>query len=134
MHSRARVGFGIGNLLTAALLGAAVFMLPVRYTLVDALLVIVAVIAAMSAVGLLANAGWAGRGLRIAAFALLGFGLLAVGLAVLTLAFLAGVHGRWLDAGIPITMYALALIVPYTVIYPLVQLLTVGAAEAGTRA
>ena len=123
MHSRARVGFGVGNLVTAVLLAVGVQMMPLRHLAIDALLVVAAAVTAVSGVALLANVSWAARVQRIAALALLAFGLVAVALAVLTLVFLAGVHGRWLEAGIPITYAALALIVPYAVIYPIVQLL-----------
>jgi hypothetical protein len=126
MTDRARVGFGLGNLATATLLIVGVFMLPVRYWLVDALLVLGAIATAVSAVALLANVRWAARSLRISALTLLGVGLIAVLLAVLTLSFLAGVHGRWLEAGIPVTYSALALIVPYTIVYPIAQLLAIG--------
>lgn len=134
MHSRARVGFGLGNLVTAALLVLAVYMLPVRHLLVDGLLVVAAVVTGASSVAALAKLPKAALFLRIAAFTLLGLGLIAVALSVLTLAFLAGVHGRWLQAGIPIASYALALIIPYTIVYPIVQLLVVTPAQRGTAA
>lgn len=131
MDTRARVGFGIGNLITAALLVLGVYMLPVRYLLVDGLLIIGAVAAVASSVAVFAKLAAAPLLLRIAAFALLGLGLIAVALAVLTLSFLAGVHGRWLEAGIPIATYALGLIIPYTIVYPIVQLLAI-TPERGT--
>ena len=134
MDTRARVGFGIGNLVTAALLVLGVYMLPVRYLLIDALLVIGAVVAVASSIATFAKLPSAPLLLRIAAFALLGLGLIAVALAVLTLSFLAGVHGRWLEAGIPIATYALGLIIPYTIVYPIVQLLAVAPEQRGTAA
>lgn len=134
MHSRARVGFGVGNLVTAVLLAVGVYMMPLRHVAIDALLVLAAIVTAVSGATLLANVSWAPKLQRIAALTLLAFGLVAVALAVLTLVFLAGVHGRWLEAGIPITYAAVALIVPYAVVYPIVQLLFAPNDERGTAA
>jgi hypothetical protein len=118
-----RFGFGTGNLVTSGLLVASIFVLPVRFWLVDGLIGAVAAVLLVSSVWLLADLRGAEKGARIAAFALLGLGLFAIGLAILTLAFLSSVHGRWLDYGLPWTVLALALLAPYTVVYPLLQLL-----------
>jgi len=122
MHVRARLGFGIGNVVVAALLVAAIFVLPVRYWPLDGLLALVATLLVVSGVWLLAQLGGAALAGRVAAFALLGLGLVISTLAVLTLAFLSGVHGRWLDAGLPWTGLSLALLFPYTLVYPVWQL------------
>jgi hypothetical protein len=123
MNVRARIGFGVGNLVAAALLVAAWSALPVRHLAIDGGLVAVAVLLALSSLPLFANAAWAVRALRLAAYILLTLGLGALGLGLLTIAFLSGVHGRWLDGGMLITVQWLALLVPYTVVYPVVQLL-----------
>ncbi len=134
MRSGVRVGFGFGNLVAAGLLVAGIGALPVRFWAVDAPLAAVAVALVASSVVLFANLPWAQRALRAAAFALLGLGLFVIALAVLTLVFLAGVHGRWFGGSIQVTALTLALIVPYTVVYPIAQLVAVPADKRGAAA
>lgn len=122
MSSRLRWIFVAGNLLTAGLLATVLSVLPVRHALFDTVLAVLALALGASAIAMLANLAWSTRALRYSAGLLLGVGLLASGIAVLTLAFLSGVHGRWLDGGFPLTVVALGLIVPHLVVYPLVQL------------
>lgn len=132
MNTRAQLGFGIGNVITAALLGVARTQLPVRHAFFDGLLIAVAVVLSLSGLLAFMNLRWAPLALRVAAFALLGLGLVAIAVALLTIAFLSSVHGRWLEAGLPYATLALVLIAPYAVIYPVVQLVCVRAEKAAT--
>ncbi len=134
MRTGLRVGFGIGNLLAAALLAAGISALPVRFWAVDGPLAAVALALAASSVVMFTNVSWASVALRGAAFALLALGLVLVTLTVLTLVYLAGVHGRWLGGSGQVTELALALVVPYTLVYPVVELLCVPAGEPGAVA
>lgn len=123
MRMHLRLGFGLTNLFTAAVLGGAVLALPMRIKLIDVPSLLIAVLLFASGVSLLANLRWALRLFTIATWALLAVGLLLIAIAVLTIAFLSGVHGHWVDAGLPATGLAIALLVPYTLLYPVVSLL-----------
>lgn len=122
-----RIGFGIANLAVAALVGVSVFRgLPSRWWVVDSGAVVVVAALAISGVALLVDARVAAQVTRIASALVLALGF-AVGLALTTAAsFLSGVYGSLGRGGSMIFILVVALVLPYLVILPAVELLWVG--------
>jgi hypothetical protein len=124
---RARVGFGIANVLVAVSVAVSVFaLLPTRWWVVDAGAVTIAASLAASGGALLANARVAERVTRIAAFVvlLLGLGLFAA--LALTASWIHGVYGPVGKGGAILFGLVAALVLPYVVVLPAALLLWVG--------
>jgi hypothetical protein len=116
--------FACGNALLALALLAGVFgALPVRYWAVDAPSLLMAALLLISAYGLLRRSAWGLRALQISALCELAFGLAAVAALVLGVSYLGGVHGEVGRSGLIIAIVGSALLIPYLVIYPSLQLL-----------
>jgi len=62
------------------------------------------------------------RALFVGARVLLGVGILLVTVALLSLAFLAGIHGDFGRGGVTLMLLVTLLVLPYAVVYPLVEL------------
>jgi len=118
-----RVTFGILNALTALVLIVGLFVVQPRFWVLDAPLSAIALVELVSAVGLLAKTPWALRALTIAAWVTFGLGLLVVSLIILTMVFLRGIHGDFGAAALAVSGLIVALLVPYTVVLPALQLL-----------
>jgi hypothetical protein len=104
----------------------AAYALPVRYLIADTLVVLTVLV-------VLGASGWAlfrpdraFSALRIAALALLAFGLLVIALAALGVSYLYGVQGDFGRGGVVIMMLIMLLALPYLVAYPVIQLLWLG--------
>jgi hypothetical protein len=122
-RARGVIGFSIGNFVPAVVLGVGLYALPVRFWAVD-VFVITAVAAAVagSAVAL-ARPELSLRALKVAALSLLAIGLLLVGAAASSAAFLSGVHGDYGRGGTLLMLLIVFLMVPYTLVYPVLELL-----------
>jgi hypothetical protein len=121
-----RLGFALGNLVPALVLGLGCYALPLRWWGMD-------VPIALLVLGLFATSGialWrpelAPRVLRLAAFALLVVGLGLVAAFALCIAFLSGIHGAFGAFGSLLMGLVILLIVPYALVYPAVQLWWLG--------
>jgi hypothetical protein len=116
------VAFAIGNLLPATVLGAGLVALPVRWLPADVVIggAVIALAAASSAA--IGKPSLSLRALRIGAQILLGVGVVVVVAAVLSMAFLAGIHGDFGRGGVTLMLLVTLLVLPYTVVYPLVEL------------
>ena len=125
--SRVRVTFGVLNAFVALILVVAelAYVRPHCWPL-DASAALVSSVELVSAVALLADLSWALRALRTAAWVSLVVGLVVVALVGLTMAFLAGVHGDTGYAGALVSGLVIALLVPYTIVLPALQLLWLG--------
>lgn len=115
-------GFAAGNLVAASMLTVGLFALPVRYWLADGVIALGILGVAVPSVAALVRRGLALPALRLAAFALLAVGLLVIAAAALSLAFLAGVHGDYGRGGVALMTLILFLVLPYTVVYPVLEL------------
>jgi len=69
------------------------------------------------------------RALRVGASVLLGIGLVLLAAAALSLAFLSGIHGDFGQGGMALMALVAFLVLPYTVVYPVLELRFVGPAE-----
>jgi hypothetical protein len=131
---RYEVLFAVGNGVPAVVLGVGVFALPVRWWPADVVIgaVVVAVLASTAAA--LSRPALARQALRVGASVLLGAGLLVIAVATLSLAFLAGIHGDFGRGGVTLMMLVLFLVLPYTLVYPAIELLWLGAPSSRTPA
>jgi len=123
-ESRVRVAFGVLNALSASVLLVGVFgVVQPRFWALDAPAAIIALVELVSAVGLLAKLPWAERALSIAAWVTFVLGMLIVSLVLLTITFLRGIHGDYGLAALAVSSLIIALLVPYTVVLPALELL-----------
>lgn len=115
---------GFANALTAGLVVFGVFVaLPTRWLPVDGAAAVLALIQGASAVGLLGGASWAAPVARAAGAIALGLGLLAVTALATTASWLSGVYGPVGRGGSIVLALVAALVFPYLVVLPVVQLL-----------
>ena len=119
-----RVTFGVLNALSALVLLVGVFgVVQPRFWALDVPLTLIALVELVSAVALLAKLPWALRALTVAAWLSFGLGLLVVSLILLTIVFLRGIHGDYGLAALAVSSLIVALLVPYTVVLPALELL-----------
>jgi len=131
---RYEVWFALGNVVPALVLSAGLFALPVRWWPTD--VVIATAIVALLATSALAlvRPPLARRALRVGARVLLAVGLVLIAAATLSLAFLAGIHGDFGRGGVTLMVLVLFLVLPYVVLYPIVELLWLGPSPARPKA
>jgi hypothetical protein len=119
---RKELGFAIGNLIPATVLGAGLLALPVRWWPTDLVIggaVLTLALASSVAIG---RPELTRRALVLAARVLLGAGVVLVVAAVLSMAFLAGIHGDFGRGGVTLMLLVTFLVLPYAVVYPLIEL------------
>jgi hypothetical protein len=120
---RAAIAFGVGNLVTAALLVLGVFIaLPARWWPVDTGAAVLTGLELVSGVALLANTRLARRLAMVAAAVALALGMAVVTTLALTASWLAGVYGPVGRGGALILVLVSALALPYFVVWPAIQL------------
>jgi hypothetical protein len=125
--SPSSLGIAIGNLLLAATIVLGVFLgLPVRYWVVDGGALGIALLLLTSSLALARNAPWQVRVARVAAWVVLALGLLLTAALVVGAACVRGVSGELGVRGTAILLVALALEVPYLVVYPAATLRWLG--------
>jgi len=140
LSRRAALVFGISDLVTAALIVFGVFgALPARWAPVDSVAALLAASKAASSAALLAAATraarqgtaigstsasdrWAWRLARAAAGFALAVGLCLVSALALTASWLSGVYGTVGRGGAVVLALVAALVLPYLVVLPAVQL------------
>jgi hypothetical protein len=123
----AQVSFGMVNLVSAVLVGLGVFRgLPTRYWLIDVPAVVVIVLLGVAGGGLLARRAWGAPVARVASTVTLVLGLLLVGTLAVTVSYLRGIYGPVGRGGALILTLVTALVLPYLVVLPAVQLVWLG--------
>lgn len=127
---RVQVAFGVWNALSAVVLWVGDFVVQPRFWALDVPLGLIALVQLASAVALLAKLPWALRALAIAAWVSFALGLLVLSLVVLSMVFLRGIHGDYGVAGLAVSGLIIALLVPYVVLMPALQLLWLNAQRA----
>jgi len=129
-----RVTFGVLNALSALVLLVGVFgVVQPRFWALDVPLTAIALVLLVSAVGLLAKLPWALRALTVAAWVSFALGLLVVSLILLTMVFLRGIHGDFGVAALAVSSLIVALLVPYTIVLPALELLWLKRQSAESR-
>ena len=124
---RARVGFGIANVALAVFVLVGVFrLLPTRWWVVDTGAIAVALLLGSSGLALLANAPIAERLVRAASAVVLVLGLALFSAIALTASWISGVYSQVGATGAIIFGLVAALVLPYLVVFPAVELAWVG--------
>jgi len=119
-----RIVFGILNALSALVLLVGVFgVVQPRFWALDVPAATIALVELLSALGLLARLPWALRALTVSAWVSFVLGLTLVTLIVITIVFLRGIHGDYGIAALAVSSLIVALLVPYTVLLPALELL-----------
>jgi hypothetical protein len=120
--------FAIGNGLLAVLVGVGVFAgLPVRYWVVDGSAGALAALLLLSALGLVRKSPWRWRVLRASALCELAIGLCAIAALALGVSYLGGIHNDVGRNALVASLAGSALLFPYLIVYPALQLLWVHA-------
>ncbi|MBX3260134.1 MAG: hypothetical protein KF782_10630 [Labilithrix sp.] len=124
---RARIGFGIANLAVAAFAVIGVFrLLPTRWWVVDTGAVAVGLLLGSSGLTLLAKAPIAEPLTRAASALVLAIGLALFAAIVTTAGWIGGVYGQVGANGAIIFGLVGALVLPYVVVLPAVELAWIG--------
>jgi len=119
-----RITFAVLNVVSALVLLFGVFgVVQPRFWALDVPAAIIALALLVSAVGLLARLPWALRALHVSAWVSFVLGLTIVSLIVITIAFLRGIHGDYGLGALLVSGLIVALLVPYTVLLPALELL-----------
>lgn len=128
-HSGARrseILFALGNLVPALVLGVGLFALPTRWWPADLVVGGSVLGVLVTSVLVFALPAFGRTALRVGAGVLLGVGLLLIGAALLSLAFLSGIHGDFGQGGVALMVLVTFLVLPYAVVYPVLELRFVG--------
>ncbi|MBS2019593.1 MAG: hypothetical protein JST00_42420 [Deltaproteobacteria bacterium] len=127
MKKAARLGFGIANLLVSALVAWGVFRgLPTRWWLVDGGAVIVVALLGSSGAALVSDHRLKETLTRLASAVSLVIGLALFATLAITASWLSGVYGPIGRGGAAVFMLVAALVLPYLVVLPAVELAWVG--------
>jgi hypothetical protein len=130
----ARITFGLGHAVTAAVVFVGVFVaLPSRWWPVDTAAGVALLLHAASAVGLLRGARWAPLFARATCAFALALGLFLVTVLSVTAAWLSGVYGPVGRGGSIILALVAALALPYLVVLPVVELFWLRPAPRSAR-
>lgn len=123
LSRRAALVFGIANLLTAAVVGAGVFVaLPARWAPVDWAAAGLVALEFAAGAGLVTRMTWGERVARAASAVALALGLFLVTVLAVTASWLSGVYGPVGAGGGIILALVAGLALPYLVVLPVVQL------------
>jgi hypothetical protein len=126
-NKKARLGFGIANVLVGGAVALCIWrLLPTRWWVVDGGAAIVSLLLVASGIALLRHARLAERITRVAAFVVLALGLAVFAALVLTASWIHGVYGPVGKGGAIIFALVALMVLPYVVILPLVELLWIG--------
>jgi hypothetical protein len=123
---RAEVLFALGNLVPAIVLGVGLYALPVRWWPADFVIGAAVVALPVTSGIVFGRPPLSRRALRVGASVLLAIGLVLITAAVLSLAFLAGIHGDFGQGGVTLMALVTFLVLPYVIVYPVLELLWVG--------
>jgi hypothetical protein len=124
---RARIGFGAANVAVGLFVAVGVFrLLPTRWWPVDLGGAVIALLLGASGVALLRSHPAAERLTRVAAGVVLALGLLAFAAIAITASWISGVYAQVGATGAIIFALVAALVLPYLVVFPAVELAWIG--------
>jgi hypothetical protein len=122
-----RISFGVAYLVTAALLGAGVFLgLPTRWAVVDVGGGLLALLLFATGAGLVLGRAFATRLARPVSWAALAVGVLVIALLSSSAGYLRGAYGPVGQGGALIFVFVIALVFPYLVALPCACLVWLG--------
>jgi hypothetical protein len=119
---RSEILFALGNLVPALLLGVGLYALPVRWWPADVVLGAAVVALPASSAVVFGRPGSSLAALRVGGSVLLAVGLALVGAALLSVAFLSGIHGDFGAGGVVLMSLIAFMVLPYVIVYPLFEL------------
>ena len=122
LDRKKELAFAIGNFVPATVLGAGLVALPVRFWPTDLVVGGSTLAVALASSAVIGRPRLARRALLLGARVLLGVGILLASAALLSLAFLAGIHGDFGRGGVTLMLLVTLLVLPYAIVYPLVEL------------
>lgn len=115
--------YGVLDLFYGAVLGAVIFgVLPERHAVIDALGSASSLVLLTAGLALLLDAPWAARAARGACAVVLVLGVVLIGGVIGSVGFLHGIYGAVGELGVSVLCVIAALAVPYTIVFPLLQL------------
>jgi hypothetical protein len=130
--SRVRIAFGVLNGIAGSVLLVGVFVVvQPRFWVLDVPAALIGAAQLASSVALLLRLRWALRALAVAAWISFVLGLTILFLIVLTMLFLRGIHGDYGVAALAVSGLVVALLVPYVVVLPALELLWLQRQRAG---
>ena len=131
---RVRVAFGVFDALTALVLLVGLYVLiEPRFWALDVPLTAIALLKLVSAGALLARLPWALGALSVSAWVSFVLGLLVLSLIVLSMTFFRSIHGDYGVAALAVSGLIVALLVPYILVLPALELLWLKRQSAGQR-
>ena len=123
---RSEILFALGNLVPATVLAVGLYALPVRWWPADVVLgAAVLALAATTAI-VFGRPALSRQALRVGGSVLLLVGLTIVAAALLSIAFLSGIHGDFGQGGVTLMALIAFLVLPYVIVYPLFELWWLG--------
>ncbi len=132
---RARVGFGVANITIALAVAYGVFrLLPTRWWLVDAGALTIITLLGASGFMLLRRHPMRERVTRVAATIVLVLGLALFAAIAITASWISGVYQQVGASGAIIFGLVAALVLPYLVVFPAVELAWVSSPDRGAKA
>src|SRR4051794_15645664 len=119
---RSEILFALGNLVPAIVLAVGLYALPVRWWPAD--VVVGAAVLALPATSAIVfgRPALSRQALRVGGSVLLAVGLAVVAAALLSLAFLSGIHGDFGQGGMTLMALIGFLVLPYVIVYPIFEL------------
>jgi hypothetical protein len=127
MSRRAAIAFGAAHFATGLLVAWGVFRcLPARWAPVDVGAAVVTLLELAAGTGLVGRSSWGAAMARTASVVALAAGLLVVTLLAGAASWLAGVYGPVGTGGAAILVLVAALVLPYLVVLPCLELAWLG--------
>jgi hypothetical protein len=123
---RSEILFALGNLVPAIVLAVGLYALPVRWWPADVVLGAAVLALPTTSAIVFGRPALSRQALRVGGSVLLVVGLTIVAAALLSIAFLSGIHGDFGQGGVTLMALIAFLVLPYVIVYPLFELWWLG--------
>jgi hypothetical protein len=125
---RSEILFAVGNLVPAIVLGVGLYALPVRWWPADIVIGSAVIAVPVTSAVAFGRPLASRKALRVGAGVLLAIGFVLLAAALLSVAFLSGIHGDFGQGGMTLMALIAFLVLPYAIVYPVLELRWVGPA------
>ena len=122
VQRRAEILFALGNLVPAIVLAVGLYALPVRWWPADVVVGAAVLALPVTSAIVFGRPALSRRALRVGGSVLLAVGLAIVAAALLSIAFLSGIHGDFGQGGVTLMALIGFLVLPYVIVYPVFEL------------
>jgi hypothetical protein len=119
---RSEILFALGNLVPALLLAVGLYALPVRWWPADVVVGAAVLALPVTSAIVFGRPALSRQALRVGGSVLLVVGLAIVAAALLSIAFLSGIHGDFGQGGVTLMALIGFLVLPYVIVYPVFEL------------